>query len=226
MLSRTVEKDGLAILSGVFCAEEISSVLQHLHGAQLRRTRAGIRHLMSDSQVAMLANDPRLLSIASEILDRDAFPFRATLFDKSPDANWLVNWHQDTALPLRTPKETPGWGPWSVKEGITYAHAPTHALDQVVALRLHLDASREQNGPLRVPPGTHKFGVLTDDEVYGLATKQPGLDCLAESGSVLAMRPLLIHSSSKSQIDAARRVLHIEYASSMSIGDGLELAVA
>ena len=30
-----------------------------------------------------------------------AQPFRATLFDKSASANWLVVWHQDTALPMR-----------------------------------------------------------------------------------------------------------------------------
>jgi hypothetical protein len=43
------------------------------------------------------------------------------LFDKSPDRNWLVTWHQDRALPLEERREVPGWGPWSVKSGITYA---------------------------------------------------------------------------------------------------------
>ena len=36
-------------------------------------------------------------------------PFRATLFDKSPQANWLVVWHQDTALPLRRRLDISGW---------------------------------------------------------------------------------------------------------------------
>jgi ectoine hydroxylase-related dioxygenase (phytanoyl-CoA dioxygenase family) len=153
-------------------------------------------------------------------------PFRATLFDKSPDANWLVVWHQDTALPLRNRKEMAGWGPWSVKEGICYAHAPTHALNQVIALRVHFDDSTAQNGPLRVLPGTHNLGVLSDDEVFQLSTERPAVDCLVALGGVLAMRPLLIHSSSKSQTDLPRRVLHIEYAASMLMGEGVELAVA
>jgi hypothetical protein len=38
-------------------------------------------------------------------------------------ANWLVMWHQGTALPLRKRHETQGWGPWSVKDGMKYAHA-------------------------------------------------------------------------------------------------------
>lgn len=222
----SMERDGFAILPGVLNQEEVSLILRKLGETQLRGSRAGIRHLMSHDAVAALANDPRLLGVASEILGTEAFPFRATLFDKSPHANWLVTWHQDTALPLRMRRETSGWGPWSVKEGITYAHAPTRALDQVIALRIHLDASTEQNGPLRVLPGTHKLGVLSDDEVYRLATESSATDCIAGPGAVLAMRPLLIHSSSKSQIAIPRRVLHLEYASSMSIDDDLELAVA
>jgi ectoine hydroxylase-related dioxygenase (phytanoyl-CoA dioxygenase family) len=225
-IARTVEKDGFAIVPGVLDNHEVALVLKKLEAAQLRRSRAGIRHLMCNGDVAALAAEPRLLRLASEILGSEAFPFRATLFDKSPVANWLVVWHQDTALPLRERKETPGWGPWSVKEGIVYAHAPTVALNQVIALRVHLDPSTEQNGPLRVLPETHKLGVLTDDEVFRLSTEKPALDCVAEKGAVLAMRPLLIHSSSKSQIETPRRVLHIEYASSMLMGDGLELAVA
>jgi len=64
--------------------------------------------------VAAAARDTRLVEIARKTLGGEAFPFRATLFDKSPAANWLVVWHQDTALPLRERREAPGWGPWSV----------------------------------------------------------------------------------------------------------------
>ncbi len=40
------------------------------------------------------------------------------------------------------------------------------------------------------------------------------------------MRPLTVHASSKSQSEAPRRVLHVEYASSMNIADGLKLVIA
>jgi hypothetical protein len=39
------------------------------------------------------------------------------------------------------------------------------------------------------------------------------------------MRPLLIHASSKAETDHRRRVLHIEYADSLDMGAGLELAI-
>jgi len=97
----------------------------------------------------------------------------ATLFDKSPEANWLVVWHPDTALPLRKRRDTPRWRPWSAKEGRTYAHAPESALRRVLALRLHLDDSATKNGPLRVLPGTHTSGVLSDDAIHQLAAEVP-----------------------------------------------------
>jgi ectoine hydroxylase-related dioxygenase (phytanoyl-CoA dioxygenase family) len=98
-------------------------------------------------------------------------------------------------------------------------------LSQVLALRIHLDDSTSLNGPLRVLPATHALGVLEDEQVYQQATNMSGVECLIPSGGILAMRPLLIHSSSKSRSEADRRVLHIEYAASPSIAAPLDLAV-
>lgn len=180
---------------------------------------------MQSPAVAELARDARFSGLASLLLGRQAIPYRATLFDKSPDSNWLVVWHQDTALPRREHEPAPGWGPWSRKEGVHYAHAPAHALKEVVALRLHLDDSVAENGPLRVLPGTHERGVLSDDELHLLSEQIQPVDCLTSKGGVVAMRPLLVHASSKSKSELRRRVLHIEYTSTEAF-DHLKLAIA
>jgi hypothetical protein len=65
------------------------------------RSRAGARHLMKHPAVSDVANDPRLLAIASGFLGTSALPYRATLFDKSSARNWLVTWHQDVAVTFR-----------------------------------------------------------------------------------------------------------------------------
>ena len=44
-------------------------------------------------------------------------------------------------------------------------------------------------------------------------------------GGVLAMRPLIVHASSKSRVEKSRRVLHIEYAASPALSNGLELTI-
>ena len=221
----TINESGFAVLQRVFSTEEVSWLLASLTDPNLARSRAGIRHAMSQPTVREVAHDARLLQIARDVLGTAAFPYRATLFDKSIDSNWLVVWHQDTALPLMEHAEVPGWGPWSTKAGVIYAHAPANALEQILALRVHLDDSGEANGPLRVLPGTHRLGVLADDAIHDLSMRISAGECVVPRGGVLAMRPLLVHSSSKSQVNHRRRVLHIEYAASSILPDGLKLAV-
>jgi ectoine hydroxylase-related dioxygenase (phytanoyl-CoA dioxygenase family) len=135
-------------------------------------------------------------------------------------------WHQDTALPLREKRDVAGWGPWSTKDGVLYAHAPAEALEQVVALRVHLDDSTADNGPLRVVPGSHMGGVLSDAQIHDLVARSKPIACVVPQGGVLAMRPLIVHASSKATGGGPRRVLHIEYASQTRFDGGLELAVA
>ncbi len=225
-LAERVSKDGFASIPGIISEREIDRLQVTLKQSALPRSRAGMRHAMRSAGVAAVARDVRLMELAQEVLGAAAVPFRATLFDKSPVSNWLVVGHQDTALPLRVRREIPGWGPWSLKDGVNYAHAPASALEQVLALRLHLDDSVAENGPLRVLPGTQTLGVLSDEALHSLSTQIASVDCLVTRGGVLAMRPLVVHASSKSHSTAPRRVLHIEYAAALTIADGMELAVA
>ncbi|HWW13517.1 MAG TPA: phytanoyl-CoA dioxygenase family protein [Candidatus Dormibacteraeota bacterium] len=225
MLEEAIERQGFAILPEVLATSAIQRLLEGISVASPRRSRAGMRHALGLSPVAALARQPDVIELARAVLGNLAFPYRATLFDKSPKSNWLVVWHQDTALPLRSQREALGWGPWSVKEGVIYAHAPATVLSRVLALRIHLDHSTARNGPLRVVPATHTLGVLDDDRIHEIATKSAPVECLVPAGGILAMRPLLIHSSSKSREETDRRVLHIEYAASPSITAPLELAI-
>jgi ectoine hydroxylase-related dioxygenase (phytanoyl-CoA dioxygenase family) len=223
MWREEVTDQGFAIIPDVLTRNDIATILKNLNKESAHRSRAGLRHALALPVVAALAWDPRLLRLAREILGRKAFPYHATLFDKSPDANWLVAWHQDTALPLRERRDTLGWGPWSLKRGVVYAHAPASALSKILTLRVHLDDSTAQNGPLRVLPGSHTQGVLTDDEIRQLASRISSVECVVTQGGILAMRPLLIHASSKSRSEKKRRVLHIEYAASAVFPNGLRL---
>jgi ectoine hydroxylase-related dioxygenase (phytanoyl-CoA dioxygenase family) len=217
---------GYWITEKVISPEECDALASELSQHTYSRGRAGARHLMSNNNVVALASDARLLQIARLALRGSAVPYRATLFEKSGRANWLVVWHQDTALPIESPFESEGWGPWSTKAGIHYAHAPTWALSRIVALRIHLDSSTSENGPLRVIAGSHLEGVMSDEQVYEMARARKPVECNVGRGGVLAMRPLLIHSSSKGRSGELRRVVHIEYADSLELRSGIRLAVA
>jgi ectoine hydroxylase-related dioxygenase (phytanoyl-CoA dioxygenase family) len=224
--SNNLSAQGFAIVEAVLDGTAIAELARALETPDLDRSRAGARHLMNRPAVSAVAADSRMIAIARRFLGETAVPYKATLFDKSPARNWLVAWHQDTALPLCERREIPEWGPWSTKAGVTYAAAPASALAQVVALRLHLDDSRPENGPLRVLPGTHALGLLTESDIARLTTEVSAVDCTVPAGGVVAMRPLIVHASSKAEGDLPRRVLHIEYSRSLDLGNGLKLQIA
>src|SRR5688500_18601496 len=208
---------GYSVYSKIFERREVDGMLESLSGDYVERTKAGARRIVLVPGVREMANDPRLLAIDSDVAGARAVPFRATLFDKSATANWLVVWHQDTALPLRARCDDGEWGPWSTKAGVIHAHAPAWALEQVVALRVSLDDSTATNGPLRVLPDTHRGGVFSDEQIEQFARHTAPVDCVTAAGGVVAMRPLTIHASSKSVAAQPRRVLHIEYAATVNL---------
>ena len=221
-----IDRSGFWVEDEVFSDRECDDLFEAAPLGLQGRSRAGARHLMSIPAIEAAAKDERLLRIARRALGDGAVPFWATLFDKSATANWFVVWHQDTALPLESRNDSTEWGPWSLKAGVLYAHAPAWALSRVLALRISLDASTSENGPLRVIPGSHLAGVLSDDEILGLARTHENIEVLVPRGGVLAMRPLLVHSSSKARSGEPRRVLHLEYADALELKPGLRLAIA
>jgi ectoine hydroxylase-related dioxygenase (phytanoyl-CoA dioxygenase family) len=81
----------------------------------------------------------------------------------------------------------------------------------MVSTRIHLDACDEDNGPLRVIGGSHRFGRLSEAAVDGHTVAPPTV-CTADLGDVLLMKPLLLHASSKARTPSRRRVLHLEWA--------------
>lgn len=221
-----VEERGFAIVPSVLSTRELIPILVSLADLEPPRGKAGIRHVLNHPTVKVVAQNPRLMEMAQAVLGSAALPFRATLFDKTPDGNRLLSWHQDVALPVQSKIDVAGWENWSEEDGVLYAHAPASALEQVLALRLHLDDVKEDSGPVRVLPGTHGLGILKDEEIERHATYEQPVECVGARGAVVAMRPLVIHASSKSRSQAPRRVLHIEYAATKEFSGGLQLAMA
>ena len=106
-----------------------------------------------------------------------------------------------------------------------YALAPAWALKRVVALRVHLDASTPDNGPLRVIPNSHEAGILSPTAIHRLTIARAADTCVVGRGGIMAMSPLLLHSSVKACSDEPRRVIHFEYAGSLDLAMGLRLCV-
>ncbi|MEM7231147.1 MAG: phytanoyl-CoA dioxygenase family protein [Planctomycetota bacterium] len=184
------------------------------------KRRGGLRDLFRASSVRSLCAHERIVSIVRATLGDRARAVRALFFDKGDEQNWQIRWHQDVTIAVAEEREAPGFGPWSTKEGVVHAHAPVTVLESMLALRIHLDDCGPKDGPLRVIPGSHLSGRLSAEDSSALRDSASEHVCLAKRGDVLAMRPLLLHASSKVVRTTRRRVVHIEFAAE-PLSDGL-----
>lgn len=203
-----ISHHGFSRIPSVLACTEVEALISSLGPV----SGAGRRGLLAAPTVTALAHSPQVLDFVRPHLPAEPVPVRAIYFNKSPDANWLVSWHQDLTIALRHRVEVPGFNLWTIKDGIPHAQPPTQFLEQMLTLRLHLDDTDESNGALRVLPGTHRFGLLSSERIDELASSQSEVLCATSAGDVLLMRPLLLHASGRSTSSRHRRVLHIEYA--------------
>jgi len=209
-MSIDLETDGYAIRTGVVDSTVCDAINHELapkpEATSLRR--GGIRGALQRSPAAQaLVSSESIRRVVEECLGAEAFVVRSIFFDKTPEANWLVPWHQDTTIAVDQQVDTPGYGPWSVKDGIPHVQPPADVLDRMLTLRIHTDACGLENGPLRVLPGSHRSGIEKDRPV----STQP-VDCLVDQGGLVLMKPLTWHASSKAGAAGHRRVLHVEWA--------------
>lgn len=159
--------------------------------------------------------------VAASLIGPGAFPVRAVLFDKTPDANWIVAWHQDRTIVVRERVEVDGFGPWSTKDGLLHVAPPISVLEGMATLRLHLDDCEDDNAPLTVALGSHRLGYVPASEAAARALALPQHACHAAAGDVWAYSTPILHTSARSRADRRRRVLQVDYAAAPLPG-GLE----
>jgi hypothetical protein len=119
-------------------------------------------------------------ALAARLTSPSARPVRAVMFDKTPEANWAVAWHQDRTLPVAERVEVEGFGPWSTKDGLLHVAPPFEILARMITLRVHLDPVDAANAPLRAALGSHRLGRVAAGDAAARAAEHPVIDCLAE----------------------------------------------
>lgn len=218
---------GYVMLEGIFDIHEIdslaarlSAILQARHEPSILRSRGrtyGSRNLLETfPEVTELLRRPPLREFTRAILGPDAGIVRALYFDKPPDRSWSLPWHKDRTIAVkRNDLPSEHFRKPTVKAGVPHVEAPTSLSENMLTLRIHLDAMTAANGPLYVIPGSHR---VEDQE------QQLPVELHAHAGDVLAMRPLLSHSSTMSQPGTTmhRRVIHVEAAFNAKLADGYE----
>jgi ectoine hydroxylase-related dioxygenase (phytanoyl-CoA dioxygenase family) len=213
-LLRAVEGNGFAVVPSCLNDE----IVQRL-GSELSDASYGLRNLLAVSTVREVATSAPVRSLVEAVLGKNCFAVRGTFFNKTQESNWKVAWHQDLTIMVQERREVAGFGPWTVKAGIQHVQPSVEVLGRILAVRLHLDESGEENGPLRVIPGSHTRGRFSAQEVAEWS-RRGNLTCTIPRGGALLMRPLILHASSACLVPKSRRVIHLEFCAD-ELPDGL-----
>lgn len=224
-----LETDGYAVLPEIHSDEETATLLQLIEtadtsGDTFRKSEdlfAVRQFLKTIPETIPVIFNERLQQVVRELFGEAYFVVKAIYFDKPGTSNWFVAWHQD--LTISTDKKLPleGYGPWTVKQQQFAVQPPLEILERNYTIRLHLDETNEQNGALKVVPGSHRKGIYRPETIdWSVETE---VSCAVPKGGAMLMRPLLLHSSGRTVNDKKRRVIHLEF-SNVRLPEGLQWA--
>jgi ectoine hydroxylase-related dioxygenase (phytanoyl-CoA dioxygenase family) len=212
---QSVEENGFAVVSRCLSQRVMEQLCSQLDSAKHAQ-----RNLLDVPVVRELAASETVKQLVVPVLGKECFAVRGILFNKTPDSNWKVVWHQDRTIAVRERKDVAQFCPWSLKAGVPHVQPPASVMARMLAVRLHLDESRADNGPLRVIPGSHQAGCLSAED-FAAWRERPSVICTVPKGGALLMRPLLVHASSSCSTPEPRRVIHLEFAAD-ELPEGLE----
>lgn len=198
------QQEGYGIVPQLLSVQTCDNLCTRL--AEVTETRPGSRRLLEQDWCRDLARKLKTHPLISVFLGSNSVVNQCTYFDKSPHQNWLVPLHQDVSIAVQPNSAAVQWG-GVVKEEITFVQPSVGILEQLVALRVHLDDSTPVNGSLKVVPASHRYSRLTAPMILQLRALYGEVSCLVPKGGVLVMRPLLLHGSSKMTGSTQWRVL-------------------
>ncbi|MFL5328843.1 MAG: phytanoyl-CoA dioxygenase family protein [Gemmataceae bacterium] len=228
--AEAIDRDGFAVLRGVYdeyeldrLTEILTSALQREMGEAVRRSEEGhvfaARNLLQiwpDSRVCW--RRPRILAALADVLGAHFGLVRGLFFDKPPGRTWSLPWHKDVTIAVRD-NSIVGlhFSKPTHKCGVPHIEAPIIVLNQMLTLRIHLDPATKENGALVVIPGSHNQGKTMRDE-------QAAVTVEANRGDVLLIRPLVSHCSASSDPATTlhRRIIHVEFAAERQLPNGYE----
>ncbi len=217
MVQQELLENGFAIMENIFTEKEIEKILQIIDNHQ--DTNSAFK---SNGDLFAIRCFLQQFSELQNILQNDALKtlleslgsgykiVKSIYFDKPIRANWVVNWHQDLTISVQEKIETADFTHWLPKQNYFSVQPAVQYLENIVTIRIHLDDCTQQNGALRVIPKSHQ----TIDVVKNLPNNffEKEQICEVAKGGVLIMKPLIWHSSKRTDNQQKRRVIHLEFS--------------
>lgn len=208
---------GYTIIDGIFTEGQVTEILNLINQADTSKETFrksadlfAIRQFLKEiPEVNERIFTDKLKRLLSNLFRVEYFVIKSIYFDKPEQSNWFVSYHQDLTVSVDKKTELDGYGMWTVKQGQFAVQPPLTILKEICTIRIHLDDTDEENGALKVVPGSHLKGIYRAGDIDW--TKETEEVCKVAKGGVMVMKPLLLHSSSRTTNHKKRRVIHIEF---------------
>jgi ectoine hydroxylase-related dioxygenase (phytanoyl-CoA dioxygenase family) len=208
-LSGELSESGYAVIPQLIRSVEVDGIARCIENMASRS--AGTRCLIDAPWCRELSERVAAHKRVRDVLPAGGVAVQCSLFIKSVKWNWLVALHQDLSIPVAYRVDSPRCVGWSEKEGEVFVQPPVSVLEEILAVRIHVDDCDEQNGALRVVPGSHRSGRLKLAQAHQAREERGETSVSVRRGGAMLMRPLLLHASSKAEVDNPRRVLHFVF---------------
>jgi ectoine hydroxylase-related dioxygenase (phytanoyl-CoA dioxygenase family) len=205
-----LNQEGYEIIETVYSTKEVNTILEITESKNLEN-KFGIREFLLDHpDVSNKVFTKKLMEIIERVSPKCNKSIKSIYFDKPPSANWIVNWHQDLTINLTEKKETLFFKNWRIKDERVVVQPDIEMLESIFTIRIHLDDCMKENGALRVIEKSHNQGVI---DIKEWVKNKAGVEriCEVNKGGVIIMKPLILHSSKRTENQQNRRVIHIEF---------------
>lgn len=213
-----IHEYGFTVINRVFSPEEIEKITNALQNIDTSKETFrksedlfAIRQFLKEvPEIKDLIFNDKIKKIIREIFGEKYFIVKSIYFDKPETSNWYVAYHQDLTISVDKKLDVPGFGPWTTKQNQFAVQPPLDILENIYTIRIHLDDTDENNGALKVVPGSHAKGIYRPETIdWTVETEEI---CNVEKGGVMIMKPLTLHGSNRTTNGKKRRVIHIEFS--------------
>jgi ectoine hydroxylase-related dioxygenase (phytanoyl-CoA dioxygenase family) len=206
----TFSDDGALLFRAALTRDQLNLLEGVL--SYLPHDRAGLRLRAVEGLAPFLTSRGQIGGCAALVLGDHCRPVRAILFDKTPETNWALGWHQDRTIAVKQRVAVNGFEIWSVKSGMPHVEPPFELLSGMVTLRVHIDPVPASNAPLLIAPGSHKLGRVAEDDVRDVVRRCGTVSCLAEPGDIWLYATPILHASEAAVAPTHRRVLQVDFS--------------
>ncbi|WP_080780251.1 phytanoyl-CoA dioxygenase family protein [Chryseobacterium phocaeense] len=220
-------RKGFTVINTVFSDDEIEKITETIQKADtsaenFRKSEDlfAVRQFLKEVPgVKDLVMNDAVKSMIRTLFGERYFVVKSIYFDKPETSNWYVAYHQDLTISVDKKLEIQGFGPWTTKKNQFAVQPPLPVLENICTIRIHLDDTDENNGALKVVPGSHAKGIYRPETInWDVETEEI---CNVERGGIMIMKPLTLHGSNRTTDGRRRRVIHIEF-SDMELPDELQ----